>query len=289
MLQSKTTYPPKVSSRDEESLVDTFCRIRGFSLALCWAVIMLLAATSHALADEPNTGKVERAAQAARLTIASDTPLTVSFSPSESSGEPSGIAQRIARIAGSIGDTQVWIQFLTVLLVIFSAFLSWRTARIGRFNVQVDAFQKLRTAYLLISHKLPSRFWTQQDLPKDSPEAYEYLCAMERYWYQSFDEWYITQVLHPNTLGRLWTTYYKDSILKNCKSKAMVAALIHTRDEAGTDLYRRFFKMVICRGWGCGRWSKKIDNYDEADKLAKMWVPHLAAQKLIYDAARKDK
>lgn len=267
--------------------MDTLCRVRGFSLVLCWAVIIHFFATSHALADELSAGKVERATQATHLTIASDTPLTVSFSPSESSSEPSGMAQRIARIAGSIGDTQVWIQFLTVLLVIFSAFLSWRTARIGRFNVQVDAFQKLRTAYLLISHKLPPRFWTLQDLPKDSPEAYEYLCAMERYWYQSFDEWYITQVLHPNTLGRLWTNYYKDSILKNCESKAMVAALIHTRDEAGTDLYRRFFKMVVCRGWGWGWWRKKIDNYDEADKLAKTWVPHLAAQKLICAAARK--
>ncbi|WP_322363640.1 hypothetical protein [Pseudomonas sp. Teo4] len=283
----------------------TFRISHGFTLTLCWVVFICFVDITNALADKPTAERVERTAQVTRLTLTSDTPLTVTFSPCPGSGADCSVnadsadaenqatqsegpeapitkLQRIARALGSIPDTQVWIQALTVCLVIFSAYLSLRTARISRLNVQVDAFQKLRAEFLSFSTKLPIHFWTQQELPEGDCESYDELRAMERYWFQSFDEWYITQVLHPNTLGHLWDTYYRNAILKNRESAAMIAALIHTKKHTGATLYKRFYRMVVYQGW----W--RISTYRRAEELANTWEAHIATQKKLRDAALKD-
>jgi hypothetical protein len=251
---------------------------------------------TYALADEPfKAGKVESTAQMAHTTMATGMLRTVALSPPDMPGaygslnvgvaspvsqattpqapaEPSVVQPHVAVDFGVIPGMPVYLQALTACLLMFSAFVSWRVARISRFNVQVDVFQKLRNAFVLLSPKLPRQFWAQQELPDD----YEELCAMQRYWYQSFDEWFITQVLHPKTLGRLWKTYYRDSILKNCESPAMIAALIRTKQGTDAKHFEQFFQVVVCRGW---RGRKKISTYEEAEKLADKWNAHLAAQK----------
>ncbi|MDF9620775.1 hypothetical protein P5705_24275 [Pseudomonas entomophila] len=165
----------------------------------------------------------------------------------------------------------VYLQALTACVLMFSTFVSWRVARISKFNVQVDAYQKLRNAFVLLSPNLPRQFWSQQCLP----DNYEQLCAMQRYWYQSFDEWFITQVLHPKTLGHLWRAYYKDSIFKNRGSPAMIAALIRTKEGTDAIHFDQFFKLVTLKR----RLPKKyISTYQAAIQLAACWDAHLDAQ-----------
>jgi hypothetical protein len=276
--------------------------MRGLLLFLSKAALMSFVAMSGGMASEAAPGKVESSAQAPHLTHESDKTLTIdlsSINPRASCsltvdcGSPPnhgalqadstgfvGALQRIVRFLGSISDTQVWIQLLTVALVLFSTYVSFRTAQISRFNVQVDTYQKLRTGFQLLNAKLPTHYWTRDKLP-EGKGAYDELCAMERYWYQSYDEWYITQVLHPRTLGRLWFTYYKNAIFKNRDSAAMIAALIRTKEHSGTKLYRKFSRMVVYRGWW--RMKIKIKKYDQAVALASAWEAHMIEQKRIHD------
>lgn len=263
------------------------------TLILRVAVLVFLIVVTFELADEPmDAGKLGSATREAHFKWMSCMPWANAFSasgqsdvhctlnwdfalskyqaaePLHSAG-PEATVHDFVVFFDSIENMRDWIQALTGCVVVFSAYLSWRTARIARSTVQVDVFQKLRTAYILLRPKMPRRFWAQQKLP----DNYEQLCAMESYWYQSYDEWYVTQILHPKTLGRLWKTYYRDSILENRHSPVMIAALIHTSQETKAKYYGRFFRVVVYRWWRIG----KIRTYEDAEQLSKNWDTHMAA------------
>ena len=142
-------------------------------------------------------------------------------------------------------EVQLWqlaIQACTALVIAATVWQAARAAFLNRFNVQATAFLQLRDAFARLRPQLPLGFGSGFE---EFPDTYDELYAMERYWHQSFDEWFLTQRVHPFTLGRLWKVYYRDAILKSRESPLMVAALSRAKHGSSSPVDQEFVDVVL--------------------------------------------
>jgi hypothetical protein len=59
------------------------------------------------------------------------------------------------------------------------------------------------------------KWWPNPNEEKDKKD-FE---SIERYWYQTFDEWITTKKMHPFWFKPLWTKFYKEAIYKGLRNR----------------------------------------------------------------------
>ncbi len=82
--------------------------------------------------------------------------------------------------------------------------------------------------------------WTAQSLTSKQCRA------LERYWFNAFDEWYITQKLNRFTFDALWKNYYKEAITCSVREPLLLAGLaaLENASPPRVSVDDEFFKVV---------------------------------------------
>ena len=130
-----------------------------------------------------------------------------------------------------------------VLITLAFGLVQLRAAILNRFNAQVGAFKQMRESFALVRADLPPDFCRLTELPQTGKD----MQILQRYWQHAFDEWFITQKLHPWTLGTLWRDYYREAILHARESPVMVAALLQAQEDTGCRVDDEFVMVVLRR------------------------------------------
>jgi hypothetical protein len=201
--------------------------------------LLLLGAAGGPVAGQPESSTPAVAARTAAQPPASP-PSASSHAPVKPS-EAAPFPSQAASTAVPIWTPALQLSALTAGVLAASLLVAFRLAILNRFNAQVDAFVKLRTAFTAVRAELPPDFSTLTALPADPNERR----ALERYWHQSFDEWFVTQRLHRLTLGKLWRRYYQEAILRNRESPVMLAALLRAKDATDNPIDDEFVHIVL--------------------------------------------
>ncbi|KQU75511.1 MULTISPECIES: hypothetical protein [unclassified Rhizobacter] len=103
----------------------------------------------------------------------------------------------------------------------------------------------MRTAFSAVRTELADKgLWNIQTVPTD-PAQMQWL---KRYWYQSFDEWYITQKLHRFALGKLRKSYYRAAISHAHQNEALRQALVLAELDSKNPIDAEF--VAVVRGLG---------------------------------------
>ena len=140
-------------------------------------------------------------------------------------------------------------------LTIFFSTIALSISTVAYFRSQVTAraqtYKELRNEFSEIKEKLPD--WYRDNdiskyLPYDSDSSV--WRPIEVYWQHSFDEWFITQKVDKQVLGRLWSLYYQDTIRKALEIKSLrlsISQITHLKSEFGP--YNDEFREVLNTIW----------------------------------------
>lgn len=246
--------------------------------------LLLLGATGGLVGGQPASSPPSVAAVAAAQPSAPSSP--ANSGASVNAPRAASVPVQTAAVPVPIWTPALQLSALTAGVLAASLLVALRLAILNQFNAQVDAFVKLRTAFTAVRTELPSDFSTLTELPTDPKERR----ALERYWHQSFDEWFITQRLHRLTLGKLWRCYYQEAILRNRESPVMLAALLRAKDATDNPIDDEFVQVVlhtprrvrkekglISRLW----WRLPSDSgfqYEDAERLKAEWASRFGTQ-----------
>lgn len=133
------------------------------------------------------------------------------------------------------------------------------TFRNAQLAAKAETFRLLRSNFGTLRPRLPKDFVKATTIP-DRQDTRD---AMLQYWYQSFDEWYITNKLNSPVLKELWDNYYSAAIKVTCQSAPMLAALLVAEARSTVRVDKEFCALIRVTA------DKKI--LDEAEKLMKAW------------------
>ncbi len=117
----------------------------------------------------------------------------------------------------------------------------------AKLAAQVDTFLSLRAAFSQVRANLtdemfrPSNPAVTEAVLKDEGKRR----AMLKYWYNAFDEWYVTQKLFPGELSLLWVQYYKEAVRDACKSDLMLCALAKAKEVSKIGVDGEFYEVVM--------------------------------------------
>lgn len=147
-------------------------------------------------------------------------------------------AQRAQVVVSALSSI---VLFCSLVLTFVSLIVALFVALLNRTNAQVDVFIKMRTAFSAVRTQLAEKnLWNIETVPTDPAQ----MQCLQRYWFQSFDEWYITQKLHRFTLGKLWHSYYKAAIFHAHKNPALRQALVLAEHDSENPIDAEFVAVV---------------------------------------------
>lgn len=119
--------------------------------------------------------------------------------------------------------------YFSALALIVAALSYARASAAARAQVYLDFRERFRNL------KLPIPTWYDQvRVPEQATPAERR--ALELYWQNAFDEWFVTQRLQPRYLGTLWTRFYR-GVMKGALSHG---ALRQVADELTGETGREF-------------------------------------------------
>jgi hypothetical protein len=194
--------------------------------------------------------------------------------------------------------------FVLLLSVIIGAVSLWRTTKAQnaadteRTNqadrtqrlAQVNAFLQLRSAFSKIRADFTRDVFNDPALKLEQLPLEE-RNAMLKYWYNAFDEWYVTRQLFPNELGKLWDDYYRDAIKGTTRSEPMLCALAFAKSRSKVGVDDTFYKMVVelarAAQTETGDSVPGGQDGEEYQARLKQWVESEPASRAISEARRK--
>ncbi len=104
---------------------------------------------------------------------------------------------------------------------ILSCIALYTTASVARAQLYLE----LRRRFAEINNQLPRRppgpkdYHDQTWHPEpDKDEDKEAFSKIEKYWYNAFDEWFTTKIIHPWPFRRLWKVFFKRAIFEGLKN-----------------------------------------------------------------------
>ena len=105
------------------------------------------------------------------------------------------------------------VAFFAIFLSIFALFT---TASVARTQVHLE----LRKRFAEINNQIPrgekdyhdDKWWPNA---KDDPKNFE---LIEKYWFHTFDEWFITTKLDHWRFNRLWKVFHKRAVYEGLKN-----------------------------------------------------------------------
>lgn len=156
---------------------------------------------------------------------------------------------------------------ITIIFSTLALSLSMLSFIRSQVAARAQTFKELRSEFARIKEKLPS-WYAGEDFSENNPYDFDSSewRPIEVYWQHSFDEWFITQKVDKQALGRLWSLYYEDTIGKALEIKALrlsISQITHLKSEFGpyNDEYREVLNSIwrknsperrnICDGFEC--------------------------------------
>jgi hypothetical protein len=138
--------------------------------------------------------------------------------------------------------------FYVRLATVVVAALAFAGSLVALFNTlsvaRAQLYLELRKRFAEINAQLPrgsengKRYWDKGWLP--DPESKDF-AIFERYWYHAFDEWFVTNVLHPFRFGKLWRKFYRRAIFQGARHDAIRYALYRMQGRTSFSGYRTEF------------------------------------------------
>lgn len=127
-----------------------------------------------------------------------------------------------------MSDNVIWVLSFSALcaaLGVLTAFVNLQSSRAAykkaHENGKNELFLKLRTKFQAIRQNIDSRCLSKTPPPlSDSDKK-----SLEAYWYNAFDEWFITNKLS-SEYRDLWDDYFSDAIKWTLALPAPVAVLV---------------------------------------------------------------
>ena len=137
---------------------------------------------------------------------------------------------------------------------------------------RAELYTSLRNRYLEIHGQLPEELWSNAGYrPAGGSDGWR---AIERYWYNAFDEWFVTTKVVRHDNGALWSTFYEPALQSSLKHEAMRRVLCGMLDGGSTfGGHRDEFEQVISklyqrRGSHCIELRDFAVDQEKADETA---------------------
>lgn len=124
-----------------------------------------------------------------------------------------------------------------------SALVAMGTLKRARRVALVDTFLSLRSAFGKVRGAFSVDVFND-NIQLEALSLNDRKAAL-RYWYNAFDEWYVTQRLFADNLGLLWEQYYREAIKGTCRSEAMLCALAKAKQLSKVGVDEDFYRVVM--------------------------------------------
>lgn len=107
------------------------------------------------------------------------------------------------------GIISIFIATAALIVSGMSAYSSWSALQVNESAARAQLFSNFQQQYSVIASQFPQRLFDPTWHPAvDSEEWWK----LKRYWDLCYVEWYVTQELHPELYGPLWTSFYSKAI-----------------------------------------------------------------------------
>lgn len=83
--------------------------------------------------------------------------------------------------------------------------------------VRTQIFMELRKSYLEVLSRLDARYHDEDWDPRNEEQKYQN--PLKDYWYQTFNEWYVTNILNEGKYKSLWTDFYAKAVIGGLRNK----------------------------------------------------------------------
>jgi 6-pyruvoyl-tetrahydropterin synthase len=127
-----------------------------------------------------------------------------------------------AAVIGAIAGAFFSFLFQKILLRqqrIFYEYLADNFSKGSSDIVKTQIFMELRKSYLDVISNLDHRYINADWDPRN--EDSEIIIALRDYWYQTFNEWYVTNILNEGKYADLWTSFYEKAVSGGLKNKPL--------------------------------------------------------------------
>lgn len=133
-------------------------------------------------------------------------------------------------------EEMIFLYVIAVLISLFATcttFLNYKNAKESRLRAigrgENDLYLKLRGNFHQIRNSIDDRFFSQKIFDFDQLSQSDRK-SIQLYWYNAFDEWYSTSVLHNGEYCSLWDNYFGDAIEASLTKSALVGVLMDMLD-----------------------------------------------------------
>jgi hypothetical protein len=137
-----------------------------------------------------------------------------------------------------------WVIFaISAAMAAASVVIAAGTLKRAKRVALVDTFLSLRSAFAKVRAAFQADVFND-DIQLAALSADDRKAAL-KYWYNAFDEWYVTQRLFSDELGILWEQYYREAIKGTCRSEAMLCALAKAKKLSKVGVDEDFYRAVM--------------------------------------------
>jgi hypothetical protein len=157
-----------------------------------------------------------------------------------------------------------WVTFAVSVAAFFVAAMSYFKSNAA---ARAQVFLEFRKRFSEIKHSIPD--WYCWPAVPEKPDPKD-LRAVELYWQNAFDEWFVTTKLERWHLRRLWKRFYEGTLtlsLKNGALRQVVAQLTHGGAEFGDHqeefravlnrLCQQTYKQTLCGDYSCPKCTRR--------------------------------
>lgn len=144
---------------------------------------------------------------------------------------------------------ETWVAVATsislVIISVVTAMISIVALRNSRNAAATQVFLELRKRYLEVLAQMPAQYHNNYWVPIKGSNEWN---ALSSYWYQTFNEWYMTKKLYKGTLSELWDGFYKGAIGSGLRNRPLRIVLVHLlANESSFSGYASEFERDICQ------------------------------------------
>ena len=141
----------------------------------------------------------------------------------------------------SRGDTtKTVITVASAIIAALSCYFAWQSFRSNQIVASVNVYMQLRQEFNTLREQIPHEYFIDKNhaVPPGRSDAWG---KISKYWYLSFDEWYITTHLGDPVLKQLWRERYQYLIAPQLENRAFREVLCSlVREKLTTPLQREF-------------------------------------------------
>lgn len=112
-------------------------------------------------------------------------------------------------------------------IALTSLALSYMAFRKSKVSARAEVFISLRGRFLEVHDDLPETFHDPNWRVQEGSSEWK---ALERYWLNAFDEWYVTTRILKVDHGVLWDGFYSHAIMSSLRHASMRKVLLHMFD-----------------------------------------------------------